>query len=34
MADTPAEAECATIGDTLGDLHANAFVNTVGDTLA
>ena len=31
MADTLAEAECATFGDTLSDLNANALVNTVGD---
>ena len=34
MADTLAEAECATFGDTLSDLNGNALVNTVGDTLA
>ena len=34
MADTLAEAECVTFGDTIGDLNANALVNTVGDTLA
>lgn len=33
MADTLPEAACATFGDTLGDLNADALVNTVGDTL-
>jgi len=33
LADILAKAECATFGDTLGDLNADALVNTVGDTL-
>lgn len=34
LADTLAEAEYVTFGDTIGDLNARALVNTVGDTLA
>ena len=34
LADTLAEAECATFGDALGDLNADALVNNVGDAFA